>query len=259
MENKSEPSPADKPSADLPFLDRKQWTTEQALEWALVRIRTSLDCGSFYDKAMSALQEAQLAAERTPPSAGERSFTPTVGERAVSFHEWWDALPDESFLAPSSLVKGHAWKAWNAALDAHAVAQSAKERRSTALPIGWSAKLVYKEPRVYEIQTPFGVRVAQEDPSMPNILFELVHAAVTSNAPTIEQMVDRFLSWKLPEDFHPDAGISFKPEYNVEYNAKLGIPPARHQPIGTNLLTATQAKAMVEHMFGSVGPTGVKP
>jgi hypothetical protein len=68
--SKSDGSHADKPSADLPFLDRKQWTTEQALEWALVRIRTSLDCGSFYDKAMSALQEAQLAAERTPPSAG---------------------------------------------------------------------------------------------------------------------------------------------------------------------------------------------
>jgi hypothetical protein len=27
----------------------------------------------------------------------------------------------------------------------------------------------------------------------------------------IDQMVDRFLSWKLPKDFSPDAGISFKP------------------------------------------------
>ena len=63
-------------------------------------------------------------------------------------------------------------------------------------------------------------------------------------------MVDRFLAWKLPEDFSPDAGISFKPEYNVEYNAKLGIPPQRHEPIGTNLFTATQATEMIEHILG---------
>lgn len=30
----------------------------------------------------------------------------------------------------------------------------------------------------------------------------------------IKQMVDLFLSWRLPEDFSPDAGISFKAEYN---------------------------------------------
>jgi hypothetical protein len=64
-----------------------------------------------------------------------------------------------------------------------------------------------------------------------------------------DEMVNRFLSWKLPEDFHPDAGISFSPLFNVEYNAKLGIPPARHQPIGTNLFNADQARAMLEHVL----------
>lgn len=67
-------------------------------------------------------------------------------------------------------------------------------------------------------------------------------------------MVDRFLAWKLPEDFHPDAGISFSPHFNVEYNAKLGLPPARHEPIGTNLLTATQATAMLEHVLSATLP-----
>jgi len=43
----------------LPFLDRAEWTTEQALEWALLRVRTSLDCGTYYDKAMSALEKAK--------------------------------------------------------------------------------------------------------------------------------------------------------------------------------------------------------
>lgn len=67
-----------------------------------------------------------------------------------------------------------------------------------------------------------------------------------------DDMVNRFLSWKLPEDFHPDAGISFNPEFNVEWNAKHGKPPQRHEPIGTNLLTATQAKAMLEHVLAPV-------
>ncbi len=61
----------------------------------------------------------------------------------------------------------------------------------------------------------------------------------------INEMVNRFLSWKLPADFHPDGGITFTPDYNV------GTPyPGKHEPSGTNLLTFTQAKAMVLHMLG---------
>jgi hypothetical protein len=64
----------------------------------------------------------------------------------------------------------------------------------------------------------------------------------------IKHMVNRFLMWRLPENFHPDAGISFEPEFNVEWNAKYGRPPQRHQPVGTNLFDADQAEAMVRHM-----------
>lgn len=64
----------------------------------------------------------------------------------------------------------------------------------------------------------------------------------------IKHMVSRFLGWRLPEHFQPDAGISFKPEYNVEYNATRGKPPARHQPTGTNLFDASQAEAMVRYL-----------
>lgn len=70
----------------------------------------------------------------------------------------------------------------------------------------------------------------------------------------IKHMVNRFLSWRLPENFQPDAGISFKPEYNLEYNAAQGKPPARHQPIGTNLFTADQAEAMVRHIIDGMPP-----
>jgi hypothetical protein len=56
----------------------------------------------------------------------------------------------------------------------------------------------------------------------------------------VEHMVNRFLGWKLPENFNPDAGISYtRPNY-----------PASHPgPIGTNLFDAMQADAMVRYML----------
>lgn len=64
----------------------------------------------------------------------------------------------------------------------------------------------------------------------------------------IKHMVNRFLAWRLPKNFNPDDGISFEPEFNVEYNAKQGRPPQRREPRGTNLFDATQAEAMVRHL-----------
>lgn len=51
----------------------------------------------------------------------------------------------------------------------------------------------------------------------------------------IDKIVDRFLGWKLPEDFSPDCGISYK---------KIG------EPIGTNLFTASQAREMIKYILG---------
>ena len=52
-------------------------------------------------------------------------------------------------------------------------------------------------------------------------------------------MVSRFLFWQLPLDFDPDCGVSFeKPVHPASW------------PVGTNLFTATQARAMVRHMLG---------
>lgn len=65
----------------------------------------------------------------------------------------------------------------------------------------------------------------------------------------IKHMVQRFLTWKLPEAFRPDAGITFEPEFNVEYMASQGKPPMRHEPTGTNLFDYVQAEAMVRHML----------
>ena len=72
----------------------------------------------------------------------------------------------------------------------------------------------------------------------------------------IPHLVARFLSWKLPPDFCPDAGISFAPEYNVTYNAERGLPPNRHEPTGTNLLNAEQAFAMFRHVLDHPAVSG---
>lgn len=58
----------------------------------------------------------------------------------------------------------------------------------------------------------------------------------------IKYMVDRFLSWKLPETFNPDGGISY-------------CAPFPEMPMGTNLFDATQAEEMVRHMIKGLPPS----
>lgn len=66
----------------------------------------------------------------------------------------------------------------------------------------------------------------------------------------IKHMAERFLSWKLPADFNPDGGVVFDPVANA------GTPHEhRREPTGTNLLTYTQAEAMVRHMVEGVPGT----
>lgn len=61
----------------------------------------------------------------------------------------------------------------------------------------------------------------------------------------IRVMVNRFLSWRLPEDFSPDGGISFRRVFNEHIEN-----PMRHEPVGTNLFNAAQAEAMIRHLLG---------
>lgn len=60
----------------------------------------------------------------------------------------------------------------------------------------------------------------------------------------INAMVNKFLGWKLPDDFSPDCSISFR--------EKLIFGNHIFKPTGTNLFTATQAKAMFEFVAGEV-------
>lgn len=65
------------------------------------------------------------------------------------------------------------------------------------------------------------------------------------NDEQIKVMVDRFLQWKLPEDFHPDCGIKF----DADGAKKLNPNNAKYAPVGTNLFSAYQAEAMIRHML----------
>lgn len=56
-----------------------------------------------------------------------------------------------------------------------------------------------------------------------------------------DAMVDRFLGWKLPDDFAPDCYIKFIPPKDL---------PEAHRPTGTNLLHAGQAKEMLQQVVG---------
>lgn len=59
----------------------------------------------------------------------------------------------------------------------------------------------------------------------------------------IKYMVKRFLAWRLPENFNPDGGVSFKKIRNEHTTF-----PAKNEPVGTNLLDATQAEEMIRYL-----------
>jgi len=61
----------------------------------------------------------------------------------------------------------------------------------------------------------------------------------------IKRMVDRFLGWKLPQDFCPDCGIIFDGRKDDEWNK------GKSWPTGTNLLHAVQAEAMFRYVLDS--------
>jgi Phage protein (N4 Gp49/phage Sf6 gene 66) family len=72
-------------------------------------------------------------------------------------------------------------------------------------------------------------------------------ADAVAPSPSLDKMVDRFLGWKLPKDFHPDCGISFKSESDFDH-PEFGR--TKFEPMGTNLFHAGQAREMFEHVIG---------
>jgi hypothetical protein len=72
------------------------------------------------------------------------------------------------------------------------------------------------------------------------------------NRELIDKLVDRFLSWPLPKTFAPDCGISFDGRKPDQWN------PNKGWPIGTNLFTADEARAMFEHVLADTDPVAAQ-
>lgn len=68
-----------------------------------------------------------------------------------------------------------------------------------------------------------------------------------------DDMVSRFLAWELPRDFCPDGGVKFERKVGTADGERdrADMGPG-WWPVGTNLLTAVQARAMLEHILGPV-------
>lgn len=59
-----------------------------------------------------------------------------------------------------------------------------------------------------------------------------------------DEMVSRFLSWKLPANFSPDGGVRIDESWRQKW-------PVHWPPTGTNLLNADQARSMLRHVLGA--------
>src|SRR6185312_11455287 len=110
----------------------------------------------------------------------------------------------------------------------------------------WAAKQGGGEPKPWQngnsIAEGEARRVADKIAALSPTVSEADEAAarVVARAKEAEElvkrMVNRFLNWKLPADFHPDNGISCqRPNYG---------PNVAWEPVGTNLLSYTQAETM---------------
>lgn len=59
----------------------------------------------------------------------------------------------------------------------------------------------------------------------------------------VKSLTNRFLTWVLPENFHPDCGISYTP---ILFNNEV------IKPIGTNLFDYYQARKMIEYILEGI-------
>ena len=147
-------------------------------------------------------------------SAGFTMFNGTA--RANEYHD--------------GIVQFH-WRSWQAS----AQLQRERQRSSSA----WTSDYIND----VNLKSSTLEQFCRDNGLLAPFFFMLANALATpqqSHIPAIDvnKMVDRFLGWKLPDDFSPDCGISFKKEVSW---------PNHVYPIGTNLFNATQAKAMFEY------------
>lgn len=64
------------------------------------------------------------------------------------------------------------------------------------------------------------------------------------NEEQIKHMTNRFLGWRLPDNFNPDGGVFFEKTRNEGTTYEHTFAP-----VGTNLFSAIQAEAMIRYML----------
>jgi len=74
------------------------------------------------------------------------------------------------------------------------------------------------------------------------------------NPISVESMVERFLSWRLPKTFAPDGGIKFTRTYNGYVDGQFATdierkPEDSSWPTGTNLFSVEETKQMIAYML----------
>ena len=109
--------------------------------------------------------------------------------------------------------------------EAEAVAKHRLNEIATRIETGYYANLQYSAEDMADAQA------------------KAFRAGVSSFHAVVDRMATRLMGWKLPADFNPDGGISFKPYHPQQ------TPDNPMWPTGTNLLTHEQAKAMFEYVM----------
>lgn len=105
--------------------------------------------------------------------------------------------------------------------------------RHATYNVAWGDWIVLDDGDIFSLRPDYFARAYEPERDM------------ISRPISLQRAVGRFLSWRLPVNFSPDCGITFKPLFNEH----MPFGPNRHEPIGTNLLDAQQAEQMLRHVL----------
>ena len=150
-------------------------------------------------------------------------------------------------LGPNGKTSELTGEAWNRRAPSASIADTAG-----AKPVAWRWRLTAEingkqwgpgpweytiNPEKFDNRTLYEVEPLYATPPAPSVA-----DAAGARPVVIDDMVSRFLGWKLPQDFYPDCFVTFDREKASAQGS---------WPVGTNLLHAGQARAMLEHVLAA--------
>lgn len=129
--------------------------------------------------------------------------------------------------------------AYRAAIDAIARSQSAPAAQGDAVYF-WAPSQWRGDDKPWHEVSAAQFAELKSSSAAPVFEFRTLYTTPQQSAQggVSDETVSRFLSWRVPSDFHPGSGVSFTPLENPLL-----------WPTGTDLLHAGQARAMLEHVL----------